>query len=209
MAASPSSTARLTSVPARSTVTCRPPGASNVAGCSNSGAACSTPGIASTFASRVSSKPAPSCARSCRSACPMTALHHLARGAGDAALRDGCSEDQRDRDRDADAGQQLRDRVRAQPPPVDIEQRVADVAFVCGVYLCLSRHRHRRVEQLSVTQRVATRSASRAASASWVTSTTAAFCSCARPASSPTVSRLRAVSRLPVGSSARISLAHP
>ena len=50
------------------------------------------------------------------------------------------------------------------------------------------------------------RSASAAASGSWVTSSTAASRSWATEWSSPTIWRLRALSRFPVGSSARISL---
>ena len=73
VAARPSRTARLTSVPARSTVTCRPSDAITVAGCSSSGAACLTPGIASTLASIDSSNPSLSAERSCRLALPTTA----------------------------------------------------------------------------------------------------------------------------------------
>ena len=65
------------------------------------------------------------------------------------------------------------------------------------------------VDELAVAQRAGAGRRVAAASVSCVTSSTPAPRSCATERSSSTISRLRALSRLPVGSSARISFGSP
>ena len=101
--ASPSSTTRLVSAPARSTVDAVPSGPTIVAVCSSSGAACLTPGRCSTRASRRSSKPSGAARAQLQGRRADHRVDHFAGRAGDAAAGDDRREHERHGDRHAEA----------------------------------------------------------------------------------------------------------
>ena len=131
---------------------------------------------------QASSKPVGSRARSCRSAGPTTALHDLPGGAGDALLRDPGGEHERYRGGDPDPGQQLLHGVRAQPAAIEVEQRPQAAAAVASLSACpaplIARSRDCGCAlEPPVAQMQHPVGAPAAASASWVTSSTARPCS--------------------------------